>query len=379
MSHVTADAACTSITFTTATATSLTINDGITLTVSGAITIPRSGSSFNQIIVGAGILNAGSVAFTSGGGTSRHQITISTGTVTITGDVTQSGSSGSATIAFSDAGLLQLGGAFLTSTTGTLTLATGCTVEYNAAGNQTVGNFTYNNLTLSNSGAKTVTGATINGTLSIQGTATASGSSPSYGASTILEYKGSAAQTTTNVEFPSTMSADVTINNASGVTLNAAKTVSGMLVMTNGTLNMANTNLSVGSLTGSGNLTHSSGTAGARTLTIGTDNTSPAAYTGVISNGTATSVAVTKSGTGTLTLSGNNSYTGLTTISAGSIDLGAAGNGTNGPLGTTAAGTSVTSGAVLDLNGITLSTAEALTLNGTRNFKRRSIDKQFSD
>jgi len=46
--------------------------------------------------------------------------------------------------------------------------------------------------------------------------------------------------------------------------------------MTNGALDMANTNLSVGSLTGSGNITNASGTAGARTLTIGTDNTSPA-------------------------------------------------------------------------------------------------------
>ena len=45
----TVNAACESITFTTATATSLTINSGIGVIVSGAITIPRSGSGFNQI------------------------------------------------------------------------------------------------------------------------------------------------------------------------------------------------------------------------------------------------------------------------------------------------------------------------------------------
>ena len=44
---------------------------------------------------------------------------------------------------------------------------------------------------------------------------------------------------------------------------------------------------------------------------------------------------------------------------------GAAGGATNTPLGTTGTGTTVTGGAVLDLNGFTLGTAEPLTLNGT--------------
>jgi fibronectin-binding autotransporter adhesin len=76
-------------------------------------------------------------------------------------------------------------------------------------------------------------------------------------------------------------------------------------------------------------------------------------------------VTMTKSGAGTVTLSGNNTYTGLTTVSAGTLQLGASGGATNTPLGTTGAGTTVTSGATLDLNGFTLGTAEALTLSGT--------------
>lgn len=68
---------------------------------------------------------------------------------------------------------------------------------------------------------------------------------------------------------------------------------------------------------------------------------------------------------GTVILSGANTYTGATTISAGTLQLGAAGDGTNGPLGTVAGATSITSGAVLDLNGYSLSTAEPLTINGT--------------
>ncbi|MEI6673700.1 MAG: autotransporter-associated beta strand repeat-containing protein, partial [Verrucomicrobiota bacterium] len=74
---------------------------------------------------------------------------------------------------------------------------------------------------------------------------------------------------------------------------------------------------------------------------------------------------LTKDGTGTLLVSGTNTYGGLTTVGAGTLMLGAAGSGANTPLGTTAAGTSVTSGATLDLNGFSLTTSEALTLNGS--------------
>ncbi|MEI8114709.1 MAG: hypothetical protein WCI54_13825, partial [Bacteroidia bacterium] len=171
---VTANAACTSITFQAGNNITLSINSGITLSVSGGITIPRANNGFiNTLSVGAGNLNAGSIAFTSGGAGVRHLITISTGTVTVTGNVTQTGSTGSASITFTGAGLLKLGGTFLTAATGTLTQGTG-TVEYYAVGAQTVGDFTYNNLTLSGSGAKSiVTGTSITGNLSISG-ATAS-------------------------------------------------------------------------------------------------------------------------------------------------------------------------------------------------------------
>jgi autotransporter-associated beta strand protein len=92
-----------------------------------------------------------------------------------------------------------------------------------------------------------------------------------------------------------------------------------------------------------------------------------ATVSGTQASGTTISgtTVVTKQGAGSFTLSEQNSYSGLTTVSAGTLKLGAAGGATNTPLGTTAAGTTVSSGAVLDLNGFTLGTAEALTLNGT--------------
>jgi fibronectin-binding autotransporter adhesin len=72
-----------------------------------------------------------------------------------------------------------------------------------------------------------------------------------------------------------------------------------------------------------------------------------------------------KAGNGVLELSGSNTFSGATTISAGILRLGATGGGTNTPLGTTAGGTTVSGAtAALDLNGYTLGTAEGLTLRG---------------
>jgi fibronectin-binding autotransporter adhesin len=79
-------------------------------------------------------------------------------------------------------------------------------------------------------------------------------------------------------------------------------------------LDLNNFNNTIGSLTGGG-ATGGNVTLGSATLTIGSDNTSPAAYAGVIS-GTG---GLTKLGTGTLTLSGANTYAGLTAVTAGTL------------------------------------------------------------
>jgi autotransporter-associated beta strand protein len=87
---------------------------------------------------------------------------------------------------------------------------------------------------------------------------------------------------------------------------------------------------------------HTSGSSGSRK------------FEGVFSG----SGSLTKSGSGHLVMSGANTYTGGTTVSAGTLKAGSA----------TAFGTgaiSVTSGAALDLGGQTMTSTGALTLNGT--------------
>ncbi|PJI76626.1 autotransporter-like protein, partial [Polynucleobacter brandtiae] len=109
--------------------------------------------------------------------------------------------------------------------------------------------------------------------------------------------------------------------------------------------------LTAAGLTGSADITPSSSSS----ITINNASSSYD-YSGIISGST----SLTKSGAGTQILSGANTYSGLTTISIGTLKLGNA-----SALGTNAAGTSITSGAVLDLNGQNITTVEALTINGT--------------
>ncbi len=164
---VNVNSACNSISYQSNVSFSpvVTVSSGSTLNVSGAITIPRASNvnpDINTFDVGAGTLNVGSIAFTNSGGANRHQVTISTGTATVSGDVTADiGSFGSPTITFTGAGVLNLAGAFLNSFNGTLNVAANCTVNYNGAA-QTVGDFTYSNLTLSGSGTKDLSTAIFN-------------------------------------------------------------------------------------------------------------------------------------------------------------------------------------------------------------------------
>ena len=99
------------------------------------------------------------------------------------------------------------------------------------------------------------------------------------------------------------------------------------------------------------------------TFTLANTSTGGTTVSAIISSTGA--VTINNSGSGKTILSGSNTYSGLTTVSAGTLQLGATGDATNTPLGTTAAGTVVSNGSVLDLAGYTLGTGEALSIAGT--------------
>jgi autotransporter-associated beta strand protein len=74
----------------------------------------------------------------------------------------------------------------------------------------------------------------------------------------------------------------------------------------------------IGSLSGTGIVLNNGATGVA--LTVGNDNAN-STFSGVLENGTG-ALQLIKSGAGTLTLTGNNTYTGGTTISAGTLQIG---------------------------------------------------------
>ncbi|MEZ5039079.1 MAG: T9SS type A sorting domain-containing protein [Saprospiraceae bacterium] len=228
----------------------LTQSAGSTVTVSTTVIInqPNGNNTTHSWNVNTGTATAtGLITLAEATATAsrKGQIAITSGTLNANGGISFEGSTAATkVINMTGAGTLNIGGSGITSgSSGTLTADDG-TVNYNGAGAQVVGAYVYNNLTLSGSGAKTVTGATVNGTLSRQGTATATGTSPTYGASATLAYAGTAAQTTSDVEFNGAGGPpSLTINNANGVTLHAARSISGTLTLTAGNLITTSANL----------------------------------------------------------------------------------------------------------------------------------------
>jgi LPXTG-site transpeptidase (sortase) family protein len=168
-----------------------------------------------------------------------------------------------------------------------------------------------NNATLQTANTLGITtGVALSGSIQVRGLRT-------YTSGANYVYNGTANQSVGNGLTQNTPR-NLTINNPGNiVSLAASTTISGSLILTAGTLDLAANAATVGDIQGAGNVT--SNTAGAVTLTTGSNNANTT-YSGVISNGSGT-VALTKLGTGALTLSGASTYSGTTTLSAGTINI----------------------------------------------------------
>jgi autotransporter-associated beta strand protein len=121
---------------------------------------------------------------------------------------------------------------------------------------------------------------------------------------------------------------------AAGASTNVFGSTSAITVSAPGTLDLAGFSQTIGSLSGAGTVTNSSTTTAATLSTNALNNasttfsgniTDSAVASGVPGTPSAGSLGLTKQGTGTLTLSGSNSYHGDTNISAGTLQAGSTG------------------------------------------------------
>jgi autotransporter-associated beta strand protein len=340
---------------------------GIFTSGSGGVTI--AGNAATQNI--AGFTTTGTVSMTKTGGTATFQGNVNASSLTINGtggSVLNLGTGLTHTFTGSwtrtggtlngGSSLLKIGGS-VSGAGGAFNAGTG-TVEWNASGNQTIAGVTYNNLTLSGSGQKTTTGATINGILSMEGTATTTGTAATYGGGATLQYKGSSTQTT-GIEFPATWSGSggVKIENATGVTLSGAKNIGTTTLTIGGSIPNSTFNDGGNQLTATGTLNLNSGTL---KLGAGTATTFPGFTSTTIAPGTtveyaATSAQIIKGITySNLTISGSGSNS---KIADGPITV-------NGILNLSSANYSATQGC-LDMNAtpFVLTMGAAATTTGT--------------
>lgn len=120
--------------------------------------------------------------------------------------------------------------------------------------------------------------------------------------------------TSNNYTGSTTVSGGILRLGASGVIPN------GSALINNATFELNGLNETVGSIAGSGTIRNQS-ISTASTLTCGGDNTSTT-YSGIIQNGSTRALNLVKEGSGTLTLSNVNTYTGTTTINGGVLKAG---------------------------------------------------------
>ena len=199
-------------------------NDNVTISNNKDITITAS-ATCKDLTVNGNISNE------------TTQLNVNIGvTLSVSGNFSIDGNNPQKKAGITVDGKIQFAGTVLLGSTNvTYLISAGSNVEFNG-GAQSVpaipGSVVYSNLILSGTGNKTIeNGVTVNTMLSMQGTAVAVSGFIKYGANATLEYKGSGPQITSKAEFPSkgnNSPDNLIINNASGVTLYATKSINNL-------------------------------------------------------------------------------------------------------------------------------------------------------
>lgn len=194
------------------------------------------------------------------------------------------------------------------------------TVQYYREGNQTIAPVTYNNLTLSGSGVKTITTATtvVNKVFSMEGTATAS-SAPTYASTATLKYNIAVARTI-GAEWitPFVATGGVVISGVQNTTINGPKVFNSEVPLT---INSgAKLRTGANSLTLGGDFINSGGTFTSTGPIVVANTMASQTIAGFTTTGL---VSMTKTA-GTATFGGNVAGAGLTIDGAGgTLNLGA--------------------------------------------------------
>ena len=163
---VNVDGQCASLTFAdNATTTTININTGITLTVSGDINFgnPSVNGANEYLNVDDGNLVAANIYFPNTGSNQQDdQIWLGDGTITVSGDIIAGAGNGARNYidcspgGVNGSGTITVGGDFYASNNTNFFDRGNSTVIYNGAGDQVVANFTYYNLTLNGNGNKSL-------------------------------------------------------------------------------------------------------------------------------------------------------------------------------------------------------------------------------
>ena len=288
-------------------ADSLVINNSTVRLLAGS----QIHNSVNPVLNGGAILNLnnfnqtlGGLTFNNNGSTTVTTVSIGAGTLTLNGNVTATSSNAGtiSTITGTGAGNLALNGAVRTFDIAPVTIG----------GSTSVADLTPTlNVTAIISGdSASGINKTGNGILQLSGLNT-------YGGPTTI------AAGTIRYGVSNALPTGTAVNMTSSGTVLDLSTFNGVL----------------GSLAGvSGATVTSSAAAGTTaTLTTGGDNSSTT-FAGVITNTSNSNLNLVKTGSGTMTLSGTNTYTGRTSIQNGAVSVGAIGNlGVSSPLGSATA------------------------------------------